>query len=371
MTIFRGMVFGVLMMSAQLFAMDAPSIRLVEFLSGLDNPVALADDGSGRIFVVEQKGVIRLAQDGQVSKAPFLDIADRVKSGGERGLLCVVFHPQFATNGRLFVNYTSTVGGHLETIISEFKTMPHSATVSATTERIILRFDQPYENHNGGQLAFGQDGMLYIATGDGGSGGDPHNHGQQLNTRLAKILRIDVDHKEPFAIPADNPFVDKAGALPEIWAYGMRNPWRFSFDRQTHQLYCGDVGQDKWEEVDVIEKGGNYGWSAREGFHDYTPQRKNGVIIDPIKEYPHGDGNNCITGGYVYRGKTIPDLQGIYVYGDFGSGRIWGLKWDSHALTFDAQLLHPHINISSFGEDRDGELYVLDYGGGKVYRITQ
>ncbi|MGB8354824.1 MAG: PQQ-dependent sugar dehydrogenase [Chthoniobacteraceae bacterium] len=369
--IFRTLFFSTLFATLQLCAGEAPHIRLEPYLSGLEQPVALADDGSGRIFVVEQKGLIRMVENGQVLTSPYLDLTNRVQSGGECGLLCVVFHPQFAKNGRLFVNYTSTVNGHLQTFISEFKTEPHSGVVSAETERVIMTVDKPYANHNAGQIAFGPDGMLYIGTGDGGSGGDPHQNGQNLGAILGKILRIDVDHKQPYAVPADNPFLNKPGALPEIWAYGIRNPWRFSFDRETHQLYCGDVGQDKWEEVDILEKGKNYGWSAREGFHDFRPERANGPVTDPIKDYPHGDGNNCIIGGYVYRGKTFPALQGIYFYGDYGSGRIWGLKWDGHALTLDAELLHPHMNISSFGEDSQGNLYVMDYGGGKIYLLGQ
>ena len=369
--ILRALFFSLLLAALQLNAEEAPHIRLEPFISGVESPVALADDGSGRIFVVEQKGLIRMVENGQVLTSPYLDITDRVKSGGECGLLCVVFHPQFAKNGRLFVNYTSTVNGQLQTFISEFKTEPHSAVVSPETERVIMTVDKPYYNHNAGQIAFGPDGMLYIGTGDGGSGGDPHQNGQNLGVIPGKMLRIDVDHKQPYAVPADNPFLNTPGALPEIWTYGMRNPWRFSFDRETHQLYCGDVGQDKWEEVDILEKGKNYGWSAREGFHDFRPERANGPMTDPIKEYPHGDGNNCIIGGYVYRGKTFPALQGIYFYGDYGSGRIWGLKWDGHALTLDAELLHPHMNISSFGEDSQGNVYVMDYGGGKIYLLAQ
>lgn len=241
-----------------------------------------------------------------------------------------------------------------------------------STEHVILRFDQPWTNHKGGQLAFGKDGMLYDSQGDGGSGGDPLQNGQSLKTFLAKILRIDVDHKQPYAIPADNPFANQPGAFPEIYAFGMRNPWRFSFDRATGQLYCGDVGQDKWEEVDIIEKGKNYGWSAKEGFHDFQPERAAGPLADPIKEYGHTEGNNCIIGGYVYRGKQFPGLQGVYIYGDNGSGRIWGLKWNGKSLTMDAELAHPdNLHMSAFGEDKDGELYVLDYNEGIVYRLVQ
>ena len=371
----RNLLIVSLFLATQLFAADtpaAPHVKLVLFQKGLSKPTALADDGSGRIFVTEHEGTIRLLENGQIEPEPYLDIRDRVHYEGESGLLCVVFHPNFAQNGRLFVNYDTKVGNQIQTIVSEFKANPADQKVDRATERVILRFDQPYSNHKGGQLAFGKDGMLYISTGDGGAGGDPHGNGQNLGIFLAKILRIDVEHKQPYAVPADNPFVNQAGAFPEIWAFGMRNPWRFSFDRQTYQLYCGDVGQNKWEEVDIIEKGKNYGWSAKEGFHDFLSERAVGPLTDPIKEYGHSNGDNCIIGGYVYRGKQFPELQGIYIYGDNGSGRIWGLKWDGKALTFDAELAHPdNLHMSSFGEDKDGELYVLDYNSGVVYRLVQ
>ena len=267
------------------------------------------------------------------------------------------------------MNYTTRQSGKLETVVAEFKSPPLASHVDAATGREILRFDQPYANHNGGNVIFGPDGMLYIGNGDGGSGGDPHNNGQQLNTWLGKILRIDVDSKQPYAIPADNPFVKTVGAKPEIWAFGLRNPWRFSFDRQTRQLYCGDVGQNKWEEINIIEKGKNYGWSAREGAHDFLPERAAGQLTEPIKDYGRDLGVS-VTGGYVYRGRDIPSLQGVYVYADYQSGRIWGLKWDGHALTLDAELLHVPFLISSFGEDKDGELYVCDHRGGKIFRIS-
>ena len=368
----RILILASLLLASQMPAADVPPhIQLVQFQTGLSKPTALADDGTGRIFVIEHGGTIRLLENGQVLPEPYLDIRDRVDQEGESGLLCMVFHPDFAQNGRLFVNYDTKVGNQIQTIVSEFKADPTLNKVDPATERVILRFDQPYSNHKGGQLAFGKDGMLYISTGDGGSGGDPHGNGQNLHTFLAKILRIDVDHKQPYAIPEDNPFGHQTDAFPEIWAFGMRNPWRFSFDRQTGKLWCGDVGQDLWEEIDIIEKGKNYGWSAREGKHDFKPERAVGPLTEPIKDYNHSEGK-CIIGGYVYRGKQFPDLQGIYIYGDNGSGRIWGLKWDGKALTMDAELLHQEgLHMSSFGEDKDGELYVLDYNRGMVYRLVQ
>src|SRR5581483_11760178 len=316
------------------------------------------------------------AHDGMLEPQPFLDITDRVWSrDNECGLLGLAFHPQFKNNGRFFVNYTTKKNGKLQTYVSEFKANPMSSRADANSERELLHFDQPWANHNGGEVIFGPDGMLYIGTGDGGAGGDPQQNGQSLHTWLGKILRIDVDHGQPYVAPKDNPFVGQNDAMPEIWAYGLRNPWRFSFDRQTGQLWCGDVGQDKWEEVDIIERGKNYGWSAKEGTHDFKPERAKGELTDPVKDYPRRDANGrylgqSVTGGYVYRGKQIPALQGMYVYADYQSGNIFGLKWDGHALTFDGTLIQAPFLISSFGEDKDGELYVCDHNNGRIFRIA-
>jgi glucose/arabinose dehydrogenase len=360
------------LLAAPAFAADPPPrIRLVPFLTGLSQPLGYFDDGTGRCFVIEQAGVIRVVKNGRLAPTPLLNLKERVSSrGAECGLLGLAFHPGFRTNGRFFINYTSTISGHLETIISEFKMNTGSDTANPAGERILLRFDQPWENHNGGAIEFGPDGKLYIATGDGGAGGDPKNAGQRLDTLLGKILRIDVDGAEPYAVPPDNPFVGRANARGEIWAWGLRNPWRISFDRETKQLYAADVGQNKWEEIDIIEKGRNYGWSAREGAHDFKPERQAGELVDPIKEYGRDLGVS-VTGGYVYRGREIPSLRGVYLYADYQSGRIWGLKWDGHSLTMDAELLKAPFLISSFGEDRNGELYLCDHRGGKIYRIAQ
>lgn len=371
----RRFFIGVFLIFAQqLFADDVPPplhVKLVQFQKGLKSPTAMADDGSGRIFVVEEEGKIRLLENGQVRPEAYLDISNRVCFSWECGFLGLAFHPNFAKNGRFFVNYITKVGNQLQTVVSEFKVNPAARTVDPTTEKVVLRFDQPFWDHKGGQLAFGKDGMLYISSGDGGSGSDPLENGQSLHTYLAKILRIDVDHKQPYEVPPDNPFVNQEGAFGEVWAYGLRNPWRFSFDRETQQVYCGDVGQDKWEEIDIIEKGKNYGWSAREGAHDFKPGRAVGALTDPILEYPHEQGNNCIIGGYVYRGKQFPEMQGIYFYGDYGSGRIWGLKWDGKAVTMNLDLTPAlPVHMSTFGEDKDGELYVIDYNNGVVYRLA-
>jgi len=348
----------------------APHIRLALIASHIDKPVDIVDDGTGRLFILEQDGKIRIFDNGQVLPAPFLDIHDEVsRAGNECGLLGLAFHPDFKNNHRFYINYDTEKFGKLQTRISEFTADAMNTHADPASEKELMRFDQPFTNHKGGCLVFGPDHMLYIAVGDGGLGGDPFNNGQNVGVILAKILRIDVDHGQPYASPPDNPFVNRAGARPEIWCYGMRNPWRFSFDRETGQLWCGDVGQDKWEEVDIIEKGKNYGWSAREGKHDFKPERASGELTDPIKDYGHGEGN-CIIGGFVYRGRAIPGLDGIYLYADNGRGWIAGLGYDGTKITFDQHLLESPLNIASFGEDRDGELYVCDRERGQLFMLV-
>ena len=351
-------------------AQEAPHIRLAQVASGLQKPVGVFDDGTGRLFVLEQAGRIMIVENGQIDPTPFLDIHDEVMStANECGLLGLAFDPGFKDNHRFFINYDTEKFGKLQTRISEFTADATNATADPSTEKELLRFDQPYTNHKGGCMMFGADGMLYIGQGDGGSQGDPHGNGQNLGVLLGKILRIDVEHGNPYAVPTDNPFVNKPGARPEIWAWGLRNPWRFSFDRQTGWLWCGDVGQDLYEEVDIIQKGQNYGWSAKEGFHPYKPARAVGPLTDPIKEYPHPYGR-CIIGGYVYHGKSIPALDGLYVYGDYNIGWIAALGYDGKKVTFDAQLLQSPLNIASFGEDRDGEIYVCDRERGQLFVIA-
>jgi glucose/arabinose dehydrogenase len=343
----------------------APKVKLAPFVTeGLTAPVYILPDpgNANRYFVVEQKGQINTITNGQVDETSFLDISSQVEFGGEMGLLGLALHPDFVNNGRYFVNYT-TRSPNLKTIISEL-----SATKSG--ERTVMTYDQPYTNHNGGQLAFDKAGLLYISAGDGGSAGDPHANGQNLNALLGKILRIDVDGGTPYAIPKDNPFLSKGRG--EIYAYGMRNPWRFSFDRDTGVMFAGDVGQDRFEEIDVIEKGGNYGWNTMEGKHCFRPMtgcNQSGLIL-PIFEYPRSEGVS-VTGGYVYRGNKIPALRGIYVYGDYGSGKIWGITYDFAAKKFvkNELLIDSHLPISSFGEDRDGELFVIAYDG-RIFRIV-
>ncbi len=356
-------------------------------VDGLQRPVdiAHAGDGSGRLFVIEKPGRIRIIADGQLLPRPFLDITDRVNAGGnEQGLLGLAFHPRYAENGIFFVNYsTSSNRGGLEsgdTVVSRFNTTGRPDQADPNSERVILSIPQPYANHNGGDLAFGPDGFLWIGTGDGGSGGDPQGNGQKLNTLLGKFLRIDVDTGDanrPYNIPFDNPFVGRDGVRPEIWSYGWRNPWRFSFDRRTGDLWVGDVGQNAWEEVDVEPKGSegglNYGWNVMEGTHCFRPAQDcdtSGKVL-PVAEYSHSTGVS-ITGGEVYRGQTFPQLDGLYFYADYGSKRLWALgpapagagtgPWRT------AQVATLGGNPTSFGSDEAGELYVA-FDGGAVHRL--
>lgn len=351
-----------------------PDITLQRVGRGFEDPIFVTGDRRGGLLVVEQSGTVRrLNAEQGTPGGVFLDIRDRVVAGGERGLLGLALHPRFLRDGRLYVNYTTQRGDGLTTRVSEFA-MTAGGTANLDSERVLLAFSQPYGNHNGGMILFGPDGDLYIATGDGGSGNDPQNNGQRLDTLLGKILRIQVNGgspDDPYRIPADNPFVDRAQARPEIYAYGLRNPWRFSIDWVTGRMYAGDVGQNAREEIDVIREGGNYGWRIMEGTI-CTP----GIEADcdrsglepPILDYGHTQGYS-VTGGYVYRGASMPALCGVYVYGDFGSGRLWGLRYDGERITRQRLLDDTDLRISSFGEDDAGELYVVDYQG-RIYRIA-
>lgn len=357
---------------AVVFDASKVRLRLVPFARGLDNPLFLthAGDGSGEVFVVEQPGRIRAVDPGGEIHT-FLDIRARVAAGGERGLLGLAFHPNYPDNGRLFVDYTDRRG---DTVVSEFRRATESAA-DQRSERVLLHIDQPYANHNGGMLAFGPDGFLYIGTGDGGSGGDPMNNGQRLDTLLGKILRVDVDSGSPYGIPPDNPFVERDGARREIWAYGLRNPWRFSFDRSTGDLFVGDVGQNAFEEIDArpaTSTGGeNYGWRIVEGFSCYrarTCDRRG--LTAPVAQYPTPQGC-AVTGGYVYRGTAQRPLAGGYLFGDFCNGRIFafGAADALRGPVRHRMLLDTDLSISSFGEDEDGELYLIDLGG-RVLRLA-
>jgi glucose/arabinose dehydrogenase len=351
----------------------APAVSLQPVVSGLSAPVDFQSsrDGTGRFFIVEQGGTIRIVKGKKLLAAAFLDVHTIIESGGEKGLLGLAFHPQYKTNGRFFVNYTRRVNGQLQTVIAEYhvsSTDPNRA--DPNSGQVLLVFDQPFDNHNGGQIAFGKDGFLYIGTGDGGSGGDPQGNGQKLSTLLGKMLRIDVNSGAPYTIPPDNPFVGVSGARGEIWAYGFRNPWRFSLDLKSKRFFIGDVGQGNWEEVDILSKGGNLGWNIMEGNHCYPPGstcNANG-LIPPISEYDHSQGI-AIIGGYVYRGKAIPALQGMYVFGDFGSGQIWTLQETQPGVWTRAPLLNAGFNISAFGRAGNNELYVLNYGGA-LYKLV-
>lgn len=357
-------------------AQSIPDIELVPIASGFASPthIASSHDGSGRLFVVEQAGTIRvLDRSPAQSHKIFLGIKSRVVSGGEMGLLSVAFHPGFKSNRRLFVNYTTGNTKELFTHLSEFRATPDLRIVNAMTERTVMKFAQPYPNHNGGQLQFGPDGMLYVGNGDGGSGNDPRNHAQRLDTILGKILRINVDARDAgkrYSVPPDNPFTGTPGARGEIFAYGLRNPWRFSFDRESGVLFAGDVGQNAREEIDVIQKGRNYGWRIAEGTictPGVNPNCDMTGLEPPVIDYGRDLGVS-VTGGYVYRGPSSPTLQGVYLYADFGSGRIWGLRWFNGQLLEQRLLLESQLPISSFGEDDEGELYVTSYDG-RIYQV--
>ncbi|MBX7222315.1 MAG: PQQ-dependent sugar dehydrogenase [Blastocatellia bacterium] len=342
-------------------AQGSAPIRLEPVVSGLSSPVYVthAGDNSGRLFAVERPGRIRLIQNGALLATAFLDITALVLSdSSERGLLSVAFHPQFAANRRFFVNYTRKPDG--ATVVAEYTASVVNPNLADTAERVVLTVAQPFNNHNGGQLQFGPDGYLYIGMGDGGSAGDPQGNGQNINTLLGKMLRLNVDGAQPYESPADNPFFGSIPGRDEIFAVGFRNPWRFSFDRQTGQLYVADVGQSNREEVDLVVNGGNYGWNTMEGTNCFNPPsgcNQNGLIL-PITEYGHTGGQCSITGGYVYRGTQNRDLQGMYIYGDYCRGNILGYR--NGTVT---TLLDQVGNIASFGQDQEGELYVVLLNG--------
>ncbi|MFB0557307.1 MAG: sorbosone dehydrogenase family protein [Dehalococcoidia bacterium] len=333
------------------------------------------DDTSGLIFVTEQRGVIYAFSANNSQQADvFLDITDRVnRGGGEEGLLGLVFAPDYQENGYFYVYYSAA--DPTRSVLSRFGLDQENTDVAdPESEVIIMEVAQPYSNHNAGQLAFGPDGYLYIGLGDGGGAGDPQGNGQNLGTVLGSILRIDVSGLSApgdYEIPADNPFVGTEGARAEIWAFGLRNPWRFSFDLETGLLWAGDVGQNLWEEIDIITKGANYGWNIMEGSHCYSPATgcdQSGLTL-PIIEYDHSQ--RCsVTGGYVYRGDQIPSLQGYYIYGDYCTGNIWALAYNDNVVTENILLTEAGLRITSFGEDLAGNLYILDRQGG-IYTLVQ
>ncbi len=345
---------------------DPSTVRWTQVVGGLNSPVAMAHAGDGRLFIVEQPGVIRIFEGGGLLSDPFLDIRDRVvDSGNEQGLLGLAFHPDHAANGWFYVNYTGAGGA---TFISRFSLAGDPNRADPGSEKVILNFSQPFANHNGGDLAFGPDGTLYIATGDGGSAGDPQGNAQNLNTLLGKVLRIDVDGGDPYAIPADNPFA--GSGRPEIWDYGLRNPWRIAFDSLTGDLYIADVGQGAWEEVNFEPAGSgggfNYGWDFREGAHPFEGVAPGG-LTDPVAEYSHNFGCS-VSGGVVVRSPTLQAWDGVYLYGDFCSGLVWGMIRDASAAWQTAVLFDTGLRITSFGVDAAGEVYLL-HRGGAVFRL--
>jgi glucose/arabinose dehydrogenase len=348
------------------------AVSLEPVATGLDNPVYVTNSGSGKdLYVVEKTGKVKILENGTTVRAtPFLDLVGQLNAGdpldatGERGLLSIAFHPKYVTNNFVYAYYTTQNG---DLTISRFTVNP--STKVAANKLELLSIPHPRENHNGGQLQFGQDGFLYIGTGDGGGGGDPDRNGQNRQTLLGKILRIDVDNKEPsleYAIPNDNPY-KIAGGAREVWAYGLRNPWRFSFDRSTGDLWIGDVGQGKFEEVNVTPKGSsaprNYGWKTTEGKSCFEANTCDRTGIDsPVLDYGHAAGDVSITGGFVYRGTASPKIFGKYIYADFSSGRIWSLIKSGGDFVNTLEI-DTDQNISSFGEGVDGELYVVGLGG--------
>jgi glucose/arabinose dehydrogenase len=343
----------------------------VQVNTGFTQPLLVthAGDGSGHLFVVEQAGRIWVLEEENVLPEPFLDIESQVGSeGNEQGLLSLVFHPDYEQNGLFYIHYTDLSG---DTVVSSFRVSSDANLAEAESEQIVLQVDQPFANHNGGNIIFGPDGYLYIGLGDGGSQGDPSGNGQSPDTLLGKILRIDVNAGAPYIIPVDNPF-GRGGGLGEIWALGFRNPWRFTFDSATGDMFIGDVGQGDWEEIDYLPlgtAGANFGWNYFEGTQAYEGSPPAGAaLIPPVAEYDHGSSRCSVTGGYVYRGAALRAWQGVYIYADYCSGEVFGLvqhadgNWESRLL-YDTS-----FQITSFGLDEAGEIYLVDRGGG-IYQL--
>ena len=363
-------LIAVLPIAAQSTDSSLPALELVRVFPDLtfERPVFLTHAGNedGSLYVVEQEGVIHRIGPASPGRADvFLDIRPRVsRRGNEEGLLGLAFSPTFEENGRFYVYYSAT--RPRRSVLSRFE-VDANGLANSESETVVLEVTQPFPNHNGGMITFGPDEMLYVGLGDGGSAGDPHGNGQDPGTLLGTILRIDPEQSDgdvPYAIPPDNPFVGVSGARGEVWAYGLRNPWRFSFDRSTGDLWVGDVGQNAREEVNIVYPGVNYGWNVMEGSLCFRARTcDQGSLQAPVAEYGRNFGCS-ITGGYMYRGKQIPALEGVYLYADFCSGRVWGLRYDGAAVTAQAELVEAPFEISSFGEDAGGEVYVLGFDGG-------
>ncbi|HEY3857610.1 MAG TPA: PQQ-dependent sugar dehydrogenase [Verrucomicrobiae bacterium] len=391
------------------FAQPLPKVRLISTFPKreFERPVWMSEapDGSGRLFVIEQQGRILALPKGSdgTESSEFFNITNKHPfMTDEEGLMSIAFHPGFKTNGLFYVYYNQeNTNAHFffprRSVISEFRVSKDNPNVAdLSTERVVLEVQQPFANHKGGEICFGPDGYLYLGFGDGGQFCDPFNNGQNTASFLGKILRIDVntrgtlgsgkfEEKIPYGIPSDNPYVNEPywyglGSKHEIYALGFRNPWRYSFDKQTGELWVGDVGQDYWEEVDHVVKGGNYGWCAREGMHYFKPSAPGSQFLDPVIEYPHRpemlkdskfpnhSTGLCIIGGYVYRGQKYPALQGVYLYADYNIGTIWGMRYKDGQVTDYATLLEQPKNIVSFAEDADGEVYVMVFDG-HVYTV--
>lgn len=350
-----------------------PTVSLELVTGGLNLPVSITHAGDNRLFITQQSGQIRIWDGTRLLPTPFLDVSSLITTGGERGLLSVAFHPRYAQNGFFYVNYTDRNG---DTVVARYSVSPTDPNRADPNSSVpLLHIAQPFSNHNGGQLQFGPDGYLYIGMGDGGSGGDPGNRAQNMNELLGKMLRIDVN-AATYAVPPSNPFVNRSGIRPEIWASGLRNPWRFSFDRASGDLWIADVGQGQWEEINFQPAtsigGENYGWRRMEGTHCFSPTTNcaDVTLVTPVVEYDHSDGACSVTGGYVYRGTRYPRLNGVYVYGDFCNGRIWGATRDANGTVTTRELFDAPFFISTFGEDLQGELYVADYQGGRLLRVV-
>jgi len=387
-----------LLFFVQLLFPGEAALSSIKIADGFSKPVYMcqAPGDNNRLFVLEQKGVIKIIKNGKKERKPFANLRDRVHNplmpGDERGLLGMAFHPNYQSNGYVYLNY---VDEDDHTIVSRFSVSNNPNRLNAKSERILIKLKQPFTNHNGGHIVFGPDGYLYISLGDGGKAGDPYNNAQNLGNLFGTVLRIDVDRGELYAIPDDNPFINSPKTRGEIWLYGLRNVWRFSFDRETGDVYIGDVGQNMWEEIDFVsaeEAGGqNFGWRVMEGTHCYNPPEDCEQIgVLPIYEYPN-DANymkvltgmdepnvdGCsVTGGYVYRGKDIPGLNGTYFFADYCSGNIWTFKEvEGMATNFRNRTAEINLGggqftnyISSFGEDNNGELYFVDYNG-TIYKL--
>ncbi len=343
------------------------TLKLVPILQHtFKKPIFLThpNNTSGQLFIVEQNGKIHIFENGQLLAHPFLNVSNLLSTGGERGLLGLAFHPNYKKNGRFFINYTRKLDR--ATIISEYH-RGSNPNISAPKDKTLLVIPQPYGNHNGGMIAFGPDGFLYIGMGDGGAGGDPENRGQNPHELLGKILRLDVDSGSPYDIPSDNLFAN-TGGRPEIYAVGFRNPWRFSFDRKTGTLWVGDVGQNAWEEIAVVKNGENHGWRFMEGKHCFLPEdgcQSKTTLTPPVLEYSHSHDRCSVTGGYMYRGKKMPTLYGTYIFADFCTGEIFGYRNGKFSV-----ILKTNLQIPSFGEDEDGELYALGYDG-SIHQLNQ